>query len=277
MLYKDEEDKNERKVTIRDVAKKSAKGVLMTNKAYDEINWNNERRNVKEMIEFSTRRRNILECRGSTDPLDIKHYKTFCEYVLVGMHGTRHFRDLCTIFKITEICSVSDEAFASLLLENNAEDLLKIYETKERIGPKMSNTKFTKNRQGREGTSGWTNSAVKKMIENIKIVKVQRATERSKLLDEELREYFCELYGYEMNKNEDSDEEEDYNRVQQEEDHTVYYCSYERSNNVGDYGVRGLMNTNNMPSLEYRYEGSIGDGDVDNDNGIDRDGNTEAV
>lgn len=253
LLYQEEENDpdpgesatfKKRQVTINDIAKKNAKGVLMTRPVLATVDWDQEKRKLKDMIQYSTEK-NILKCRGSQDAQDIKHYKTFCEYVLVGMRGINHFRDCCPHMKICDIYSVEDEAFAALLLENNASDLLKIQRDKKRIGPKNANTKFTKNKQGDRGTSGWKNTAVKKLMENIKVVKAQRLTRESVLLDEGLFEDYCGLMGLKVVDDEDHGDDESGDDNNEEEDNRVFYQIYDDSgDNGGNYGIRSL--TTNM-------------------------------
>ena len=97
--------------------------------------------------------RSILECRGNESLT--QHFETFCNYVLIHFCSVQEFRKVCSNKMVSDIYTKSDEVLGALLLENNADDLLRALRSHKKIQRCDSRPKFT--RCGDRGTKyqGW--------------------------------------------------------------------------------------------------------------------------
>ena len=88
---------------------------------------------------------------------------------------------------VSEIFSVSDEAFAILLLENNYEDYKMVYNLSRKVTRKESKPKYTKDTNLNEKFKGWSRKGLKRYDDLVRIVTFQRRTTIILELEEELK------------------------------------------------------------------------------------------
>jgi hypothetical protein len=112
-----------------------------------------------------------------------KLFKTFVEYCLVYFVGSHTWRWQAYIRNVLDIFSVSDEAFAMLLIENNAKDLEYVHNNQvEKVKRKDSRPKYTKvsSYNGEVKFQGWHQNGVRRYNELVKQVKENRLSTISK-------------------------------------------------------------------------------------------------
>ena len=117
---------------------------------------------------------------------------------------------------ISEIFSVSDEAFAMLLLENNYEDYKMVYNLSRKVTRKESKPKYTKDSNLNEKFKGWSQKGLKRYDKLVRIVTNQRRATISLELEEELKNKYASICGKmteldrEINETDEESKDEDY-------------------------------------------------------------------
>ena len=117
---------------------------------------------------------------------------------------------------ISEIFSVSDEAFAMLLLENNYEDYKIVYNLSRKVTRKESKPKYTNDANLNENFKGWSRKGLKRYDELVRIVTFQRRATIILELEEELKNKYAGICGKmteldrEINETDEESKDEDY-------------------------------------------------------------------
>jgi hypothetical protein len=141
-----------------------------------------------------------------------KLFETFVEYCLVHFVGSHTWRWQAYIRNVSEIFSVSDEAFAMLLIENNAKDLEYVYENQvETVKRKDSRPKYTKvsSYNGEVKFQGWHQNGVRRYNELVLKVKENQKSAVSKDREVRIQENYKAICG-KMDGNENSDDNGDF-------------------------------------------------------------------
>ena len=102
-----------------------------------------------------------------------KAYTTFCETVLPMVIGKNVWRHKCYTQLLSEYVSVSDEAFALLLLENSWE-MWKHQAEQDENKTTVFKTKYTVHSAGTKKNHGWTREGLMRFIALVEEVKKDR-------------------------------------------------------------------------------------------------------
>ena len=141
-----------------------------------------------------------------------KLFETFVNYCLVHFVGSLTWRWQAYIRNVSDIFSVSDEAFAMLLIENNAKDLEYVYDKQvEKVKRKDSRPKYTKVSSYNDEVKfqGWHQMGVRRYNELVKQVKDNRLSNISKDREARIRENYKAICGI-MDGGENSDDNSDF-------------------------------------------------------------------
>tara|TARA_B100000768_G_C10967018_1_gene244145 strand:+ start:73 stop:522 length:450 start_codon:yes stop_codon:yes gene_type:complete len=102
---------------------------------------------------------------------------------------------------ISDIFTESDEAFAMLLLENNAKDYKQMVVLDRKLTRKEAMPKYTKDPNLTEKFKGWSKNGIKRYNDLIKVVKRNRLTTHSKEMEVELKGDYAKLCGKDGRRN----------------------------------------------------------------------------
>ena len=141
-----------------------------------------------------------------------KLFETFVDYCLVHFVGSHVWRWQAYVKSVSDIFSVSDEAFAMLLIENNAKDFEYIYDEQiEKVKRKDSKPKYTKVSAYNADVKfqGWHQKGVRRYNELVKQVKKNRLSNRSINREAKIQENYKMICG-KMETGQDSDDNGDF-------------------------------------------------------------------
>ena len=115
----------------------------------------------------------------------------FCEYFFKCIVGSKTWKKEITNKKLSQIMSVSDEALAYLIYENNKIVWMRMIETKNTKKTDVK-TKYTAERGGNVLNNGWAREGLLRFNTYVKWVKDERKLQKRK-------EYECKFLLYKQN------------------------------------------------------------------------------
>ena len=115
----------------------------------------------------------------------------FCEYFFKCIVGSKTWKKEITNKKLSQIMSVSDEALAYLIYENNKIVWMRMIETKNTKKTDVK-TKYTAERGGNVLNNGWSREGLLRFNTYVKWVKDERKLQKRK-------EYECKFLLYKQN------------------------------------------------------------------------------
>jgi hypothetical protein len=110
---------------------------------------------------------------------NVDAYATFCDNVLALVIGKHVWRTRCGVEMISQFVSISDEAFALLLLENSWGVWKHLAEKKEEDATVVK-ARYTMNGAGTKKNHGWTKEGLMRFFELIEEVKNDRKEDHGK-------------------------------------------------------------------------------------------------
>lgn len=130
-----------------------------------------------------------LESLGRDRDLNIENFKIFCEKLLSVAVGRRKFKEGRCTKRISKFCSISNEAFIIVSVENSY-DRWKWEWTNQQAagaadGPTMPPKKYTQNPSASKKYRGWTAEGIARYNELITEVKLDRKDKDRKNLEEQ--------------------------------------------------------------------------------------------
>lgn len=145
------------------------------------------------LVKLATQDDGLVNMRVSSN--HSKEFETFVNYCLVHFTQSINWRYKSYTSNISEIFTESDEGLCMLILENNAEDFMKVHETKGTVSRKDSNTKYTKNKGGPNTKyKGWNRNGIKRFNNLVQIIKRNRESGYSKELESKLRVKYEDIF-----------------------------------------------------------------------------------
>ena len=199
------------------IVKVSAEGRLKMSFGIDECNVDiattenvdSVKEKIKKLIEMAATAEGLVNMRVKLDQSDL--FDTFVNFCLVHFTTSLNWRYKSYNTNISDIFSDSDEGLCMLILENNAQDFLKVYSTGNALSRKESMTKYTKSKGGVNAKfKGWNRKGIKRFNQLIQSMKKNRTTVHSQALEETLKDKYEGIFR-EHSKNEaiDNDDEDD--------------------------------------------------------------------
>ena len=166
----------------------------------------------------------LVNMRVNSDHSDI--FDTFVNYFLVKFTTSLNWRYKSYNTNISDIFSISDEDICILILENNAQDFLAILSTGSTLSRKESRTKYTKSKGVTQAKfKDWNSCGIKRYNFLVRNVKNNRATVRSKELEERLKDKYKAIFK-QNNKGEtiinDGEDEDNSSDEDEDEDEDAY-------------------------------------------------------
>ena len=122
-------------------------------------------------------------------------FLTFVNICLVHFCSSMKWRYHAYNSVISDIFTESDEAFAMLLLENNAKDYKQMVVLKRKLTRKEAMPKYTKDLNMNEKFKGWSTSGIKRYNNLVKIVKRNRKCSHSNTMEMECKNEYAKLCG----------------------------------------------------------------------------------
>ncbi len=120
-----------------------------------------------------------------------KVFDIFVNYCLVNFTTSLNWRYKSYNTKISDIFTESDESLCMLILENNADDFLKVYTTGNIVTRKESKTKYTKSKGSVNAKfKGWNRNGIKRFNLLVRTVKKNRSLACSLELEMKLKQKY---------------------------------------------------------------------------------------
>ena len=141
---------------------------------------------IKKLVEKAATSEGLVNMRVNLDQSDL--FDTFVNYCLVNLTTSLNWRYKSYNTNVSDIFSESDEGLCMLILENNAQDFLKVYSTGSALTRKESRTKYTKSKGVTNAKfKGQNRNGIKRFNFLVREVKKNRATVHSQGLEEKLK------------------------------------------------------------------------------------------
>ena len=126
----------------------------------------------------------VLQLRENTN----EAYVVFCEKILSQVVGKAIWKEKSDTMKMSKVATVSDEAFALLILENSYELWDDLAQHDGEAGYKSQlKTLYTKNGAGTKKYQGWAPEGITRFRALVEEVKKDRATPNGKMFEREQR------------------------------------------------------------------------------------------
>ena len=153
----------------------------------------------KALIELANIEGGLETMRRGAEHKEI--FLTFVNICLVHFCSSMKWRYHAYNSVISDIFTESDEAFAMLLLENNAKDYKQMVVLDRKLTRKEAMPKYTKDPNMTEKFKGWSKNGIKRYNDLIKVVKRNRLTTHSKEMEVELKGDYAKLCGKDGRRN----------------------------------------------------------------------------
>jgi len=154
---------------------------------------------TKALIELAAKEGGLEKMRRCVEHKEV--FLTFVTICLVHSCSSMKWRYHAYNSVISDIFTESDEAFAMLLLENNAKDYKQMVVLKRKLTRKEAMPKYTKDSNMTEKFKGWSKKGIKRYNDLIKVVKRNRLTTHSKNMEVELKGDYAKLCGKDGRRN----------------------------------------------------------------------------
>ena len=153
----------------------------------------NVQNDMWKLVQLASTNDGLLKMRVSSEYR--KEFDTFINYCLVHFTQAINWRYKSYNSNVSDIFTESDESLCILILENNAEDFVNVFQTKTKITRKNSKTKYTKNTAGMNTKfKGWNRDGIKRFNYIVVNIKSNRQSEYSKELESNLRTRYEEIF-----------------------------------------------------------------------------------
>ena len=127
---------------------------------------------------------------------------TFVNICLVHFCSSMKWRYAAYNTLLSDIFTESDEAFAMLLLENNATDYKQMVLLDKKLTRKEARPKYTKDPNMTKKFKGWSKNGIKRYNNLVQVVKKNRKCSHSNAMEVELKKEYAKLCGKDGNLNE---------------------------------------------------------------------------
>ena len=158
---------------------------------------------MKTLIELAASNGGLENIRKNEEQKEV--FLTFVNTCLVHFCSSMTLRYAAYNTVISDIFTESDEAFAMLLLENNAKDYNQMVIQKRKFKRSEANPKYTKDPNDKEKFKGWSKDGIKRYNYLVKVVKRNRKLTHSKEMEVELKDKYAKLCGKDGKRNNEGD------------------------------------------------------------------------
>ena len=159
---------------------------------------------INKLIGVGSSDEGFLSLRTNKDLYD--EFETFVNFCLVHFVTSMDWRYNACNNVISDIFSVTDEAFCILLLENNLVDYKKAAEKQRKISRREAQPIYTQGGSSMSNIKGWNRKGIRRFNKLVEGVQRNRSTETSKEMEMQLKDHYMDMCG---NKNSPSDAEDD--------------------------------------------------------------------
>ena len=170
----------------------------------------------------------LEKLRMKSENIDL--LQTFVSYCLIHFTTSLYWRyNACNVV-ISEIFTASDEALCILLIENNADDYVKMFQEQKKVSRKDARPKYTKVECSDKKFKGWDRRGIYRFNCIVTAIQKYREFTESKDMEMTLKSKYIELSGKENEGQDDSDYDD---------------CDLDELN--GYDGFAGVADTNSVP------------------------------
>ena len=164
---------------------------------------------INELLTVGCSDEGLLSLRTNKDYYD--EFETFVNFCLVHCVTSMDWRYNACHNVISEIFSVTDEAFCILLLENNLFDYRKAAELKRKISRKEAQPRYTHGGISMSNVKGWDRKGIRRFNKLVQAVHRNRLTETGKEMELKLKDHYMDICGKKKSPSdaEDDDSEDD--------------------------------------------------------------------
>ena len=148
---------------------------------------------INELISVGFSDEGLLSLRTNKDLYD--EFETFVNFCLVHLVTSMDWRYNACNNVISDIFTVTDEAFCILLLENNLVDYQKAAEKKRKISRKESQPRYTQGGISMSNIKGWDRKGIKRFNKLVQGIQRNRSTETSKEMEMQLKDHYMDMCG----------------------------------------------------------------------------------
>ena len=172
-----------------------------------ETTSNRVQERINELFSVILSDEGLLSLRTNEDYYD--EFETFVNFCLVHFVTSMDWRYTACNNVISEIFSVTDEAFCILLLENNLFDYRKAAEEKRKIARKESKPRYTQDGISMSNIKGWDRKGIRRFNKIVLAVHRNRLTETSKEMELQLKDHYMDICGKKKSPNDAEDDDSD--------------------------------------------------------------------
>ena len=170
---------------------------------------------IDELIKVGFSDEGFLALRTNKDLYD--EFETFVNFCLVHFVTSMDWRYNACNNVVSEIFSVTDEAFCILLLENNLLDYQKAAEEKRKISRKESQPRYTQGGISMSNIKGWDRKGIRRFNKLVMAVHKNRMTETSKEMELQLKDHYMDICGKKKSQTDAEDDDSDDDESDEEE------------------------------------------------------------
>ena len=176
--------------------KKSAEKRLIVSNSIEDNNENSAE-DVKErmlkIIEMGVEGEKLEDLRCSLENIDL--FRTFVDFCLIHFTTSINWRYKACNMAISDIFTESDEALCILLIENNADDYVRMYHEKRKIGRREAKPRYTKVECSEKKFKGWDKRGISRFNKIVTAVKRNREMSTSKEMEMKLKANYAGISG----------------------------------------------------------------------------------
>jgi len=170
----------------------------------ENMNDNEERRHtviakMKALIELASNEEGLENMRRDAEQKEV--FLTFVNTCLVHFCSSMTWRYAAYNTVISEIFTASDEAFAMLLLENNANDYKKMVVLNKKLSRKEAKPKYTKDPNNTDKFKGWSKYGIRRYNYLVKVVQMNRKLTHSIEMEVKLKDGYAKICGKDGSRN----------------------------------------------------------------------------
>ena len=152
-------------------------------------NHDTVKEDIYQLIQQAATSEGLINMRVNLD--QSKLFDIFVNYCLVNFTTSLNWRYKSYNTNLSDIFTESDESLCMLILENNADDFLKVYTTGNIVTRKESKTKYTKSKGSVNAKfKGWNRNGIKRFNLLVRTVKKNRSLACSLELEMKLKQKY---------------------------------------------------------------------------------------
>ena len=148
---------------------------------------------IKKIIDMAAKGEGLESMRNNTEMFDV--FKRFVSCCLIHFTTSLIWRYNASNTCISDIFTESDEALCILLIENNANDYIKMYNERRKITRREAKPRYTKVESVDKKFKGWDRRGIRRFNNIVAEIKKNREHNSSVEMEMRLKSIYVELSG----------------------------------------------------------------------------------